>query len=85
MSKPYIIRATRLSVLPKDEPLFSECCTHLSIEDESAGEYVIIEQQSGSTDVKEQTIQITPEEWPVIKDAIETLMKNIEIHEKTKP
>jgi hypothetical protein len=75
--KPYEIRITRLSVGRGDEPIFSECVTHISIEDEAGGEFLSIEQQSGSPDVKEQQIQITPEEWPKIKEAIETLIPTL--------
>lgn len=74
----YEIRPTRLSVVPQGEPLFSERCTHLTIVNEAAGEFIEIEQQSGSTEIKLQTISMTPEEWPAIRKAIETLMQEIE-------
>ena len=74
----YVVRVTRLSVLPPKEPLFSEQCTHITIEDEAAGEYLEIEQQSGSPDAKHQTIIVTPEEWPAIKQAVETLLSEID-------
>jgi hypothetical protein len=73
----YVVRVTRLSVLPPKEPLFSEQCTHITIVDEAAGEYLEIEQQSGSVDVKAQTILVTPEEWPALKQAVETLLAEI--------
>ena len=73
----YAVRVTRLSVLPPKEPLFSEQCTHITIVDEAAGEYLEIEQQSGSVDVKAQTIKVTPEEWPALKQAAETLLAEI--------
>jgi DNA-binding transcriptional regulator LsrR (DeoR family) len=76
--KKYITRVTRISVLPQKEPLFSEQCTHVTIVDEAAGEYIEIEQQSGNTDVKAQTIGITPDEWPAIKQAVETLLMEIQ-------
>lgn len=78
MTNPdYIIRVTRLSVMPPKQPLFSEQCTHITIVDEAAGEYLEIEQQSGSEDVKAQTITVTPEEWPTLKQAVETLLAEI--------
>jgi hypothetical protein len=73
----YVVRVTRLSVLPPKEPLFSEQCTHITIVDEAAGEYLEIEQQSGSVDLKAQTIMVTPEEWPAFKQAVETLLSEI--------
>jgi len=72
------VRVTRLSVLPNKEPLFSEQCTNISIVDEAAGEFLEIEQQSGRTDVKSQTIQVTTEEWPALKEAIERLLADCE-------
>jgi len=78
----YQNRVTRISVLPAGQPIFSEQCTHVTIDDEAGGEFLVITQQSGSTDVKEQQIQITPEEWPNIRGAIETLLKNISEWEK---
>jgi hypothetical protein len=76
--KKYITRVTRISVLPQKEPLFSEQCTHLTIVDEAAGEYIEIEQQSGNTDVRAQTIGINKDEWPAIKQAVETLLMEIQ-------
>lgn len=73
----YAVRLTRLSVLPPKEPLFSEQGAHITIVDEAAGEYLEIEQQSGSGDVKAQTIMVTPEEWPALKQAVETLLAEI--------
>jgi len=46
--------------------------------DEAAGEFLEIEQQSGRTDVKSQTIAISPEEWPALKRAIEQLLADCE-------
>lgn len=77
----YVVRTTRLSVLPPKEPLFSEQCTHVSIVDEAAGEFLEIEQQSGSVDAKLQTILVTPEEWPALKQAVETLLSEISNHQ----
>ena len=76
-----IVRTTRVSVLPKGEPLFSEQCTHLTIVDEAAGEFLEIEQQSGHGDVKPQTIGIAPSEWPTLKAAIESMMEGITNHQ----
>jgi hypothetical protein len=72
------VRVTRLSVLPASEPLFSEQCTHVSIVDEAAGEFLEIVQQSGRTDTPSQTIAISPEEWPALKQAIEQLLADCE-------
>ena len=57
----YITRVTRLSVTKPGEPIFSELCTHVSIDDEAAGEYVTIKQQSGCPDVSPQKISVSDE------------------------
>ena len=75
---PLRVRITRLSVLPAKEPLFSERCTNVSIVDEAAGEFLEVEQQSACTDAKSQTIQISPEEWPALKQAIEQMLAECE-------
>jgi hypothetical protein len=75
--KPYQIRTTRLTVIPTGEPIFSEMATHIEIDDESAGEFLRITQQSGCLDAKAQSIAITPEEWPHVRHAVETMIEGI--------
>lgn len=77
-----IIRVTRLSVLPPGEPIFSERCTNISIVDEASGEYLEIEQQLDCPEVKEQTLFLSPEDWPVLKSAIEQMLEEIQKHER---
>ena len=74
----YRVRITRLAVLPPGEPLFSEKCTNVSIDDNAAGEYVAIEQQSGSVEAKDQRIEMNDEsEWASIKAAVDQMFKEI--------
>ena len=73
-SNGFTVRVTRLSVLPKNEPLFSEQCTNVSIVDEAAGEFLEVEQQGCSEAEKLQTIKISSDEWPSLKQAIEQLL-----------
>jgi hypothetical protein len=79
MNKPpnYITRTTELTVLPEGEPIFSEMATIIRIEDEAAGEFVKIKQQSGHVDADGQAITVSREEWPAIKQAVETLLAEI--------
>ena len=44
MTTEYEARITRVTVLPKNDDLWSERATEISIEDESAGEFVVIRQ-----------------------------------------
>lgn len=81
-TKPFEIRITRLSVLPPGEPIFSERCTNISIVDEAAGEYLEIEQQLDCPEVKPQTIFVNPDEWPVLREAIEQMLEEIKKHER---
>ena len=83
MNEPYKIRVTQLSIMPRDEPIFSEQCTTITILDEAAGEFLEVVQKSGSAEVKEETIQITPEEWPQLKKAIEWMLTEISGNEPT--
>lgn len=71
----YQTRVTRLTISPPGEPIFSDQTTNLEIEDEAAGEYVKITQQNDYKDA--QTVCITPEEWPAVKDAVESLLTTI--------
>lgn len=67
----YETRIMSLTVAPEGEPTFSEMATTIKIEDESAGEFVVVI-QSGRTDVGK--ISINPEEWPAMRDAIDRLI-----------
>lgn len=58
---------TAFVVVPENEPIYSERATQIKIEDEAAGPFVVVSQEEGR-------IAIDPEEWPAIRDAIETMM-----------
>lgn len=81
MNKPYVQRTTKLTVLPSGDPIFSELATHIEIEDETSGEFLIVSQTNGHVDRRPNSISINPEEWPAIRDAIESLL--VELREKT--
>ena len=67
----YEIRTVALLVAPDTEPTYSERATKVSIDDESGGEFVIVE-QNGRADTGR--IEIAPEEWPMLSDAIDTMI-----------
>jgi hypothetical protein len=57
--------------VPEGEPIFSDHATHIEIEDEAAGEFVVVKQlQEGYG-----KIGISPEDWPAIRKAIDKLVK----------
>lgn len=67
----WMFRTTQLTVVPDHAPtIFSESATSIYIDDEGAGEFLVVRQESGS-------IAITPEEWPTIRDAINVMMNEI--------
>lgn len=68
----YETRITQITIVPEKEPLFSETATEISINDEAAGEFVVIK-QSASTE--NGMIAITQEDWPAIRDAIDRMIK----------
>ena len=67
----YTTRIISLIVDPVTEPIFSEQATTVQIADEASGEFVEVI-QSGREGLGK--IQINPEEWPVLRDAINQLM-----------
>ena len=67
----YETRIISLIVVPVTEPIFSEQATTVQIADEASGEFVEVI-QSGRDGLGK--IQITADEWPVLRDAINQLM-----------
>lgn len=68
-------RITRYTIAPVDEPIFSEMATHIEIEDEASGEFVVIGQCNEHS--KDGKIAIDHEEWPIIRDTVEKLMATL--------
>ena len=68
----YEKRVTKLTVLPEGERIFSEAATDIVIQDEAAGEFVEVIQSDDN--VAMGTIQITPEEWPILREAIDEMI-----------
>lgn len=68
----YTTRTLAVIVLPEDESIFCESATTIRIEDESGGEFVVIEQHPDNRDA--QQIAINPEEWPMVRAAIDDMV-----------
>ena len=62
---------SRITVKPKKEPIFSEMATHVELEDDAAGCFVQLRQE---TDAGTMVIKIDTQEWATIKLAIEELI-----------
>lgn len=67
----YETRTTRRTVTKKGAPIFDASATTIDIDDEGAGEYLVISQHPDSG---EQRINIDPAEWPVICVAIDRMI-----------
>jgi len=65
------IRTTQLTVAPEGEPIFSERAYTVTIDDQSAGEYVVVE----SLDDQGGKITIDKADWVALRDAIEAMVK----------
>lgn len=70
-----ITRVLKTAILPPGEPIFSERATIIEIDDEAAGEFVVIERDT-------QKIEIEPDQWPMIRAAIDAAFEEIAKHEK---
>lgn len=68
----YISRVKSMIVCPEGEPIFSERCTEVSIEDEAGGEFIMVHQNGAIRDANE--IAINPEEWKELRTTIEWMV-----------
>lgn len=66
----YTTRVLSVVVLPEGEPIFSEVATTVRIEDDAAGEYVVVEQNLDGLD----KIAINPDEWCQLRAAIDDMV-----------
>ena len=71
---PFITRVTQLTVAPEGEPIFSETATIIEIDDEAAGEFIVIKQTFDHAKLGEVSFDL--HNWPAVRDAVETLLKN---------
>ena len=69
MSTTNEIRAITLIIAPTGSTVLSEFSTKAEIQDEGGGEFVEVSQELSS-------IRIDKAEWPLIKAAIDKLIKN---------
>ena len=71
----YTSRVTRITIAPENAPIFDDLATHVEILDEAAGEYLKIIQHG--MDAQNGEIAIDPDAWPILKIAIEEMMKSL--------
>ena len=70
--KSFIQRYTQITVIPEDQSISSELATNITIEDEGVGEFLKVSQINDHAE--KGIIEITPEEWPTIRDAIDVML-----------
>ena len=75
--KPLVKQVTRVSVRPEGEPLFSHLNTNIEIDDEAAGQFVVISQVNGHTDDIKRGVAIDRDEWPIIRGAIDEMVERL--------
>lgn len=68
----YETRTVKVSVVPKEEPIFHNGVTSIEIVDEAAGEFVEVTQCNDSNEGK---IAIEKSEWPTLRAAIDKMIK----------
>lgn len=66
-----ITRPTQWTILPEGEAIFHERATVITVEDEAAGEFLKVHQHHVNDG---GTILIDPDEWPILKQAIDNAM-----------
>ena len=63
------VRPLALIVLPDSEPIFHERATRIEIQDEGAGEFVVLHQHGGGK------FSVEPAEWPMLRAAINRMIR----------
>lgn len=66
----YEVRTTAVMVVPKGDSIFAEGAITVRIDDEAAGEFLVLGQEyDGHT----HAVKIDSEEWPMLRDAIDKM------------
>jgi hypothetical protein len=81
----YVMRITRIHIVPEGEPLFSEHATTAEIVNESGGEFIKIEQIDGHTDHAKSILVNDEDEWDAISAAVADLFAETKKHQTEKP
>jgi len=64
-------RVTQYTIAPEGEPIFHERAYTVTIDDQAAGEYVVIH----SMDEDAGKLTVDPQDWPALREAIDTLIR----------
>jgi hypothetical protein len=74
-----MIRATKWHIGKQGEPIFAEYSFDVEIQDEAAGEFVVLTSNVGRDD--RSCVAIDAEDWPEVKAALNMAVKEIKKHE----
>ena len=77
MAREFVKRVTKVAILPKGEPIFTEKATYIEIVDEAGGEFVEVEQSNETATGK---IRLDDDEWFYVREAINEMFKEIKKH-----
>ena len=72
-----MIRTTKLTITTPGEPIFSERGFSVEIDDEAAGEFIVVRENDAPIT---GGIRIEPAQWAEIRQAIETMLDDIQEH-----
>lgn len=67
----YEARVTQMTVARTDTPTFDSSAVTITVEDNGAGEFVVLKHTATG-----DNIGIEPEYWPVLREAINTMIQN---------
>ena len=84
MSTPttHTLRPMSWILYPKGKGTMSDFTTEIKIDDEGAGEFLVVTQPYAHTKLSDGGIMIDPTEWPALRDAIDQAFAEIKKHEK---
>ena len=70
----YASRVTQYTVAPIGHEIFDRDATRIEIEDEGSGEYIVLTRVAEDLDIR---LPIDPDEWPLIREAIDHLIRDL--------
>lgn len=71
-TKTHECRATQYTISRPGEPTFAEGVIRIEIDDEAAGEYIVLTQDGFQSTGR---VSIDPDEWPLVRKTIDKLVK----------
>ena len=72
-----MIRTTKLTITPAGEPIFSERGFTVEIDDEGAGEFIVVRENDAAVT---GGIRIDQTEWAELRSAIDQMLGNVQTH-----